>query len=480
MKKDFSTNILFLIGINLLIKPLYIFWIDLKVQNTVGPEIYGVFFALFNFTFIFHIINDLGIQNYNNRLIAQYRVMVNRFLPQVLGLKFVLAIIFLIVIFIASRVAGYGAQYDYLIFLVGINQILVGVLFYLRTNISGLGLYRTDSIVSALDKLLMIIFCSILLYLPFFADRFQIEWFVLAQSIAYSISILVAFALIFPHLDHFKLKFQPRFWWLIIRESSPYALVLFLMILYTRVDGVMIERLLEDGKYQAGVYAAGYRLLDALNLIGFLFSGLLLPMFARSLKKGESIELLLGLSFRLIWAGAITAAFSTYFFQEEIMTFLYTGADAYWGEVMGYLLFTFVAVSGTYIWGSLLTANGSLREMNTFLVIGVVANVLLNILLIPTYKALGAALATVITQSITLLAQVLLAKKIFRLPFRMTYLLQILGFVIVVASLTYVSYYHLPFIWYVNFFVNISLCLLAALALRMIHPKMLTTFLKQE
>ena len=478
MNRTFFVNILFLIGINVLIKPIYIFGIDRTVQNTVGPEVYGIFFALFNFTYLFQIINDFGIQNYNNRLIAQHRQMVNRFLPQVLSLKFTLAFLYLGVLFLASRIAGYGAQYDHLMLMVGVNQILVGLLFYLRTNISGLGLYRTDSIVSALDKLLMILFCGTLLYLPAFRDRFQIEWFVLAQSVAYLISIAVAFLLTLPHLQKFRFKFQPRFWIHILRESYPFALVIFLMTLYTRVDGVMIERWVVDGKYEAGVYAAGYRLLDALNMIGFLFAGLLLPMFARSIKQGESIELLLGFSFRLIWAGAITAAFSTYFFQEEIMTLLYTGANGYWGEVMGYLLFTFVAVSGTYIWGSLLTANGSLREMNILLVLGVLANVLLNLWLIPTHKALGAAMATVITQFLTLFAQMLLAKKIFQLPLRATYTLQVLLFAGAVAGTTYASYYHLPFEWYVNFLINISLCLLLALAFRMVHPKLITTFLR--
>lgn len=480
MKREFFINILFLIGINVLIKPVYIFGIDRTVQNTVGPELYGIFFALFNFTFLFQIINDFGIQNYNNRLIAQHRQLIHRYLPQVLSLKVVLSVVYLGAIFLASRVAGYGAQYDHLILMVGVNQILVGFLFYLRTNISGLGLYRRDSIVSALDKFLMILICGVLLWTPSLQDHFKIEWFILAQSIAYLISIIVAFFLTLPHVPEFKWTFQPRFWGLILRESYPFALVIFLMTLYTRIDGVMIERLLPDGQYEAGVYAAGYRLLDALNMIGFLFAGLLLPMFARSIKKGESVNDLLGLSFRLIWAGAITAAFSTYFFQAEIMTLLYTNADLYWGQVMGYLLFTFIAVSGTYIWGTLLTANGSLREMNILLVIGVLCNVILNWVLIPEYKALGAAIATLVTQFTTLFAQMLLAKKIFRLPFRWTYFAQVIAFAATVAGFTFVSYYHLPFGWFVNFSLNIIACLLAALALQMIHIGMIRAFLQQD
>ena len=44
------------------------------------------------------------------------------------------------------------------------------------------------------------------------------------------------------------------------------------MGVYTRTDVVMVERLLPDGKMQAGIYASAYRLLDAVNVAGFLFS----------------------------------------------------------------------------------------------------------------------------------------------------------------------------------------------------------------
>ena len=70
MNRDFLLNLAFLIGINLLVKPLYILGIDVTVQNVVG-ENYGLYFALLNFTYLMQIVGDLGIQQFNNRRIAQ-------------------------------------------------------------------------------------------------------------------------------------------------------------------------------------------------------------------------------------------------------------------------------------------------------------------------------------------------------------------------------------------------------------------------
>ena len=57
----------------------------------------------------------------------------------------------------------------------------------------------------------------------------------------------------------------------------------------------------------------------------------------------------------------------------------------------------FFAVCGTYIFGTLLVANGSLRQLNYIFAGSLMFNVALNLLLIPTYKAEGAAIATCLT-----------------------------------------------------------------------------------
>ena len=56
MQKKFLTNLGFLLLVNLLIKPFYILGIDAEVQNAASGGEYGLYFALFNFTFLFNIL----------------------------------------------------------------------------------------------------------------------------------------------------------------------------------------------------------------------------------------------------------------------------------------------------------------------------------------------------------------------------------------------------------------------------------------
>ncbi len=467
MNREFLINVLFLVSINLLIKPFFIFGIDRTVQNTVGEESYGLYFALVNFAYLLQMLNDFGIHSFNNRNIAQHNQLLQKYFPNIVVLKFLLGMGYLLVTFTVAWFMGYTI-YGHLLFFIALNQILISLNYFVRSNISGLAFYRTDSALSALDKLLMIIICGFLLWWPGMREQFRIEWFIYAQTTALALTALTSFILLRPHLPPLQFRFNLTYLRLILKESYPYALVGFLMIGYTRIDGVMLERLLPNGDFEAGVYASAYRLLDAANMVGFLFAGLLLPMFARMIKEKAPVQQLLKFSFLLLWCGAMTLAISTGFHSESIVSMLYTNATPYWGSVLRWLMFSFVAVSGIHIVGTLLTANGNMMKMNVIFIFGIVLNVGLNYWLIFPYKAAGAAIATVATQFFVFFAQVFLVWRIFDLRFNWWMITRILVF----GGLLTIAGYGLsqwPLLdWKVNFCVNILVGLGLAFLLKLI------------
>lgn len=66
---------------------------------------------------------------------------------------------------------------------------------------------------------------------------------------------------------------------------APYVLIMIFMTAYNKLDGVMLGWLLDDNKYQAGIYAAAYRFYEAANMSGYLFASLLLPMYASNIDQ---------------------------------------------------------------------------------------------------------------------------------------------------------------------------------------------------
>jgi O-antigen/teichoic acid export membrane protein len=480
MNKEFSLNIIFLISINLLIKPFFIFGIDRTVQNVVGTETYGAYFTLLSLTYLFGIINDFGIQNFNNRSIAQNPSLLQQYFPNILAIKTLLGGAYLVVIFLMAWVWEYNFEIWHILFFLSVNMILAQFIFYFRSNISGLGMYRVDSVISALDKLLMIFICGALLWLPMFSGEFQIEWFVYAQTASFFLTALLAFFIVKNKLATPSYNIDLTLIKNLLRKSAPYALVIFLMSIYTRIDVLMVERLLENGEEESGIYSAGYRLLDASNMIGFLFAGLLLPMFTKMLKSKTPVLPLVKMSALMIWSGAITLSVATFFFQNEIVDLLYLEATPYWGEILGILMLSFIAVSGTYIFGTLLTANGSLQKMNYILVFAVVLNIVFNFILIPKYSALGAAWATLATQFFSMLAQVILAKKEFGWKSDVKEITRVLIFCICIVIITYSCYHFIDINWVVRFGLSLFAGIGLAFLLGMLNLKFAFYFLKNK
>jgi O-antigen/teichoic acid export membrane protein len=471
MNREFLINIIFLLGINLLVKPIYLFGIDRNVQNLLPEGEYGLYAQILSLTYLFQILADFGIQNYNNRQIAQHRQLLTKYFPALLTLKILLALFFALAVFGAGLLLGYWQANAMVLGILILNQVLLSYLLFLRSNISGLGKYRWDSLLSILDKLLMILLLGAVLWLGIGREAFRLEWFVLAQTLSFIFSILLAMYLLRGHLLDFRWQLKWRILLVIFRQTYPYALVVLLMTLYTRIDMIMVGQLLENGDREADHYAAAYRLLDAANMFGYLFATLLLPMFARQLKQKESVNSLVKMGIQFIWAGAIPLALLSAAFAPEIMQALYPGKQVN-ASILTWLMLSFIAISGSYIYGTLLTANGSLMAMNRIFIFGIIANVILNYLLIPVYQSEGAAIATLATQSFVFLAQVLLAKKEIYLRFDPLLLAKILLFsVACYLSINYLYQFLQNWHWYWVLAFLLLIQLLLALLLRMLDWK---------
>lgn len=460
MKKKFLKNLILLIFLNLLVKPFWILGVDRQVYNTVGSEEYGLFFSISNFSLLFCIFLDLGITNFNNRSIAQNHQLLVKYLPGMATLKLFLGLLYGLIIFLAGWMIGYQGRSLYLLAWIGFNQFLLSFILYLRSNLSGLLLFKTDSFLSVFDRLLMILICGFLLWTNLFKGRFTIEWFVYAQTAAYTATFAIALAAVLYNEGRLRFYWDLSFFIRIIRNSLPFALLFLLMSFQNRLDPVLIERLLPGslGQEQSGVYSQAFRLLDAGQNFAYLFAVLLLPLFARMIALKENVEQLVKLSFSLIIPATLIVAVSGLFFGKEIMMMMYSSFPGeshahYLGRIdqsatiFNLLMFSFVAISSNYIFGTLLTANNNLKQLNIIALIGLVVSCALNLALIPEFQSVGSACANLVTQSLIAVLQLMLAFKVFKFRINRSFLFLIISFVTILLLAGYSAKHYMAASW---------------------------------
>jgi O-antigen/teichoic acid export membrane protein len=491
--KKFLKNIALVLFLNLLIKPFWILGIDRTVQNVVGVENYGFYYSIFSFSFLLNIILDFGITNFNNKNIAENNHLLRKHLSSIIVLKLILGCIYLLLTVICAFIIRYDKMQIMLLLILAFNQFLITFILYLRSNLSGLHLFKIDSFISVLDRSIMIIVCAILLWgnLPI---EFSIRWYVFAQTFAYFLTALITLIIVFRKANSkfLKLHWNLPFSIMIIKKSFPYAVLVLLMTFYNRIDTVMMERMLPDkfGERESGIYASAYRLLDATNMIAFLFAALLLPLFAKMIKYKESVVELVRLAFSLLFVPAIVISLVSFFYSKELMELLYP-FNPNSGEslvqyalrmketslVFGFLMGCFVPISTTYVFGTLLTANGNLKQLNIMAASGMIINVVMNIILIPRFFAPGSAVSSLTTQLLTAIAQVLIAQRVFKFRVNFRFLLSLIVFVVGVVVVGLWTK-QLGYSWMTNIIIMCFISFILSIVLRIISFRSMFQILK--
>jgi O-antigen/teichoic acid export membrane protein len=279
----FLKGLSWLIALNIIVKPLWIFGVDRQLQNTVGHQTYGLYFSILNLSIVLSFIMDAGITNRLNRQVASGQVVD---IKKMFGLKCLLSILYLAILYTVSLFSGIEKM-DIVLLVCGV-QILTSFLVFFRGLLTAQQQFVKDAWLSVIDKLLMIVIAGALIYLPYFTSVITLNKFLWIQMACTGVTVLVAFGLTSNYF--YKNKNFTESSSRIIRSALPFIIIILLMSMHNRLDGYLLERIHMNGSYEAGVYASAFRLLDAGNMVGYLAASFLVPYAARHLNTPFFIE----------------------------------------------------------------------------------------------------------------------------------------------------------------------------------------------
>lgn len=172
--------------------------------------------------------------------------------------------------------------------------------------------------------------------------------------------------------------------------------------LYFKVDTLLIRHMI--GIDAVGLYNASYRIIESLTIIPtIIFFGILSPIIALQ-EKGKKDVINNVMNVVLKYLGIVSLFISIFFtfYSEEILDFLYGSQFIGSGVtliILGWtIFFLFIGTPlSTYVF-----AKREDRKLITRLFILTIINICLNILLIPMFGINGSAIATLITEIVSL------------------------------------------------------------------------------
>lgn len=206
----------------------------------------------------------------------------------------------------------------------------------------------------------------------------------------------------------------------LLAESWPLMLSSFAVLVYMRIDQVMLAALL--GEREVGLYAAAVRLSEMWYVIPTVIVSSLMPSLTEARARSEELyyqrlQTLLNLLVRAAYLVAIPVSL----LAGPLMRLLYGESYAAAGSILAIHVWTvvFVFLGVAYSPWIFNERRAHFWMLQTGL--GACLNVLLNLWLIPSHGAIGCAMATLLTQALTTwLANCLLpqTRRIFRMQTR--------------------------------------------------------------
>jgi O-antigen/teichoic acid export membrane protein len=392
--RKFYTSLGLLILLNVIIKPIWIFGIDRQVQNLVGMENYGTYFSLLGLSLVASFLLDWGFTTYYNRQLASEPQKFLRQAGNFLVIKAALLIIYLFVVFAIAYLSG--LTQTAILFKLGLVQALISLFLFFRSIITSLQLFRTDAWLSVFDKTLMIILCGSMIYYPFAFIPVSIDNFLLIQLACLGVAVICAVLITIRNGVSYGINFEilPK---RLLKESAPYALIVLLMSAHYRLDGFLLSEIHSNGKYEAGLYGAGYRILDATNMIGYLVASFLLPFIANNKTNQKVFSRTISITGFLLTAYAIVIASAVFLFGDRLYELLYNEGSGRGAFILMLCMPALLGYCLVHVYGTVLTAVGNIRQFCIIILACLLLNVFLNIILIPANGAIGTCIAAIIT-----------------------------------------------------------------------------------
>ena len=368
--------------------------VGIWVARYLGPAQFGLFSYSLAFAALFSSIAKLGLDSIMVRDLVREPTQRDVYMGTAFWLKIIGAITMLGVIGIALQLTTSDSTTKLYIFIIASGAIFQSfevVDFYFQSKV----LSKFVSIC----KLIQLFISSLIKIYLIYTDS-GLFWFVvvsLIDQITLAATLYLAYR--YQKIGMYFKFFDKQVAKKLLIDGWPLILSGLAIMIYMRIDQIMIKEML--GEKDVGLYSAATRISEVWYFIPVLIANSIFPSIVNS--KTISEELYSSRMQRLysfmFWA-AIAVALSVTLLGNIIITSLYGEAYREAGIVLmihiwaGVFVFVGVGSSKWFICEGL----QKFATINT--IAGGIANILLNLLLIPIYGIYGAAVATIISYAI--------------------------------------------------------------------------------
>ena len=372
------------------------------VSRNYGESGTGIFTLALAYLGFFFVVSDFGFNAYFLSSVKSQESRIKGEWQKLLGTRILWAS-FLIIISLAPLLflpSNFSAEFKL--------SVLIGslIILFFAINLTSQALFqlkfRYDF--DILPTLFGVIFCIILVFLlaagggPVFLLilGYLVAWFIHAVG-----TLILVSKISKPVYPIFDLSYAK----LLFKKSWPIAATLFLNVIYFRADAFILSFF--KGIADVGIYNMAYQVFQAVLVLPTFIMNSFYPMLLQSLKLGNGVFLRqIKIALPLIFLISIFIMLIFYSFSYLIIPLIAGNGFVESVSALRILSFGFPAyfLSALFLW--VMIAKLMYKQILIIYSIGLIFNIILNLVFIPEYSYIGASWITGISEYLILLLQV--------------------------------------------------------------------------
>lgn len=365
------------------------FLVGIWIARYLGPEQYGILNYAGAFVFIFTIVSTLGLEGLAVRDIVREPDHKNEILGTVLLLRISGGL--LLVLITATSIHfirpndGLVAELVLLISITQVFQAFDAIDCWFQANVTSRYTVIAKAIV--LLALTAVRIALVIAKVPLVA----FAWAIAGEALLGALAMLMAYHISGQRMAQWRIRLDrvKR----LLAEGWPLIFSGFVITIYIRIDQVMLGQMTGFG--DVGAYSVAVRLLEVWYVIPVVLTASIFPAIIRSKDLDNAVyeARIQRLYDSMVWM-AIAIALPISLLAPFLVKWLYGSAYASAGPVLALLSWMAIWVFFGVARQKWLFAENALKAGMAVEIAGCVLNVLANLVLIPRFGTIGAAIAS--------------------------------------------------------------------------------------
>ncbi|MBI2627039.1 MAG: flippase [Parcubacteria group bacterium] len=392
-----SFNVLFAIFSRVITGGIGLFVIAV-MSRSLGQAGYGNYSTILSYMLIFSVVGDLGLYTLLVREISRNDKEESYIASNFFTLRLItIAVTAILAILISEFLTPYPRLVK--------DGLIVGTIFLVFSSLTQVlsGIYQKYLrfyLISFADILSSLVQLAIILFVASKGrDLLPYVW-------AASIASLVQFSIVFINVQKLvpiSLHISFSFWRKILKDSLPVAVSLVFTVIYFRIDTIMLSLIKTPN--EVGIYSIAAKVLEVIIFLPALYMGLVMPVLSKeAVSNVTNFRRIFKKTFDILAAFSVPTVVFLAILSAKIVVIV--GGSTFLASYQPLFILAFAV--GLIFFGNLVGRAAvalDLQKRSMWIYLGgAILNIILNLLLIPSFSFNGAAFATLMTELFITLA----------------------------------------------------------------------------